>query len=259
MPQATSPRSPPVLPAGPGGTLLLLWGLLLGAGWMLPLLRGPAAAQALLVEDGPYESAGALLFLASAALLLAAWGKARRGGTSQVGLLGLALLMLFIGFEEISWGQRIFGWSTPAGLDNVQGETTIHNLRWFDKQTAGRLSMSHMFELFCVGLGFLLPLAVRRSTWLDAQVARWGIPIVPLGLGACFPANYLLSKLYQQVFEGEWISRIAELREWAHALVWFAIAYVIFRAWRGARQRGASGDGAVGGERAVPRPSGRTR
>ncbi len=41
--------------------------------------------------------------------------------------------LLFIGLEEISWGQRLFGWQSPDFfLDyNSQEETTIHNLEWF--------------------------------------------------------------------------------------------------------------------------------
>ncbi|MFN8476230.1 MAG: hypothetical protein U0074_00170 [Kouleothrix sp.] len=33
--------------------------------------------------------------------------------------------------EEISWGQRLFGWQ-PSDLAaiNHQGETTVHNIRW---------------------------------------------------------------------------------------------------------------------------------
>ena len=32
--------------------------------------------------------------------------------------------------EEVSWGQRLFGWQTPAALAevNVQHETNLHNL-----------------------------------------------------------------------------------------------------------------------------------
>jgi hypothetical protein len=41
-----------------------------------------------------------------------------------------ALALFFVGAEEISWGQRIFGIHTPASYKqiNVQHETNIHNL-----------------------------------------------------------------------------------------------------------------------------------
>src|SRR5690606_18740736 len=44
--------------------------------------------------------------------------------------VAVALVMLFAGGEEISWGQRIFGWETPQEIAdlNDQGETNIHNI-----------------------------------------------------------------------------------------------------------------------------------
>jgi hypothetical protein len=51
-----------------------------------------------------------------------------------MGLLYLLLLLatLFVAGEEISWGQRVFGWGTPEALAEVnhQNETNVHNIRW---------------------------------------------------------------------------------------------------------------------------------
>jgi hypothetical protein len=209
----------------------ILWGLLplaLGACWTLPLLLSSAQAKLLVVEDGFFETMGALLFLSTGVLLLATWRNCRRRANAT-GLLLLALLMIFISGEEISWGQRIFGWQTPGGFENVQDETTIHNHPWFDKSTAGALSMNNLFEYFCIGYGFLLSVVAPYTTWLSSMLRRCGIPIVPLALGAAFPVNYLVTKLYQSMISDEWILRVAELRECAQALVWFAIACVFFR------------------------------
>ena len=43
-------------------------------------------------------------------------------------MIGIVLLIFMIG-EEISWGQRIFGWETPdtMKLYNYQNETNLHN------------------------------------------------------------------------------------------------------------------------------------
>jgi hypothetical protein len=40
---------------------------------------------------------------------------------------------IFVALEEVSWGQRLFGWELPHFFEayNVQGEFTIHNLVWF--------------------------------------------------------------------------------------------------------------------------------
>ena len=41
--------------------------------------------------------------------------------------------MLFVGLEEIAWGQVLFGWKTPENIAavNAQNQTTIHNLKFF--------------------------------------------------------------------------------------------------------------------------------
>ena len=45
------------------------------------------------------------------------------------------VLTLGLAFEEISWGQRIFDITTPESFVklNVQGETTLHNLWFFQR------------------------------------------------------------------------------------------------------------------------------
>ena len=44
-----------------------------------------------------------------------------------------AFAFLFVGLEEISWGQRLFGLQSPDFFKtyNSQAEITIHNLEWF--------------------------------------------------------------------------------------------------------------------------------
>jgi len=46
--------------------------------------------------------------------------------------LALAVGLFLSAMEEISWGQRLFGWGTPAALEeiNFQGETTLHNVNF---------------------------------------------------------------------------------------------------------------------------------
>lgn len=183
--------------------------------------------MSLLREDGFFEGGSAILFSGAGALLLFTWMNRRRI-TNSIGILLLSLLMIFAAGEEISWGQRIFEWSTPVGFDNIQRETTIHNHRWFDKTTAGRLSMSHMFEYFCITYGVVLPIIICRVAWVGALVRRMGIPIMPLLIGIAFPVNYMISKLYQATTEADWISQTAELRECTQALVWFMFSCILF-------------------------------
>ena len=45
----------------------------------------------------------------------------------------IAFGMLFVGLEEIAWGQVLFGWKTPENIAavNAQNQTTLHNLNFF--------------------------------------------------------------------------------------------------------------------------------
>jgi hypothetical protein len=47
-----------------------------------------------------------------------------------VGLGGASVVFFAAGLEEISWGQRVFGWHTPESFKalNYQQETSLHNL-----------------------------------------------------------------------------------------------------------------------------------
>jgi hypothetical protein len=83
----------------------------------------------LFAEDSLFESLTAVFALA-AAILFAAGGVRAGKGLARAAALALGLGFLFIGLEEISWGQRILGWTTPAGWGaiNYQGEANLHNL-----------------------------------------------------------------------------------------------------------------------------------
>ena len=45
----------------------------------------------------------------------------------------ISFVMLFVGLEEIAWGQILFGWETPENIAavNAQNQTTLHNLEFF--------------------------------------------------------------------------------------------------------------------------------
>ena len=107
------------------------------------------------------------------------------------------LLFLFFGLEEISWGQRLFGWTTPRILQrsNYQGELNVHNLvnpilgrlyRWgmaaFALLTAaGWLRLSRFTETM---LRFLIP-----------HGAMAGLLLLMLLFGTIIPQQELLEQL----------------------------------------------------------------
>ncbi len=94
---------------------------------------GRRAYDWLISENKPVEMLTFILALVAAGMAVRlALVLIRRAAAPFAGLFYVlfALGMFFIGMEEISWGQQIFGWQTPAEWNqaNAQGETTLHNL-----------------------------------------------------------------------------------------------------------------------------------
>jgi hypothetical protein len=121
-----------------------------------------------------YAAATAL----GAAVALALWRRGRR----PMALLFVAFTLgcLFITGEEVSWGQRIFGWSTPEPIARVnhQGETTVHNLGAFSGST-------NVVMLLMGAYGCAAPWLLRRyPRLLPTELARFVVP--PLFLTSAF-------------------------------------------------------------------------
>jgi len=102
------------------------------------LIYFPDTLSSILREDALAENVGTVfLLLTSLALFFAAIVLYRQPSDQQQ-LPWLRILLLVVAGvvffwaagEEISWGQRIFNWSTPETLAKVnqQGETNLHNL-----------------------------------------------------------------------------------------------------------------------------------
>lgn len=86
--------------------------------------------------------------------------------TSRVLVVLLASLTFFVAMEEISWGQQIFGWSTPEGWENMnlQKETTLHNLALFQSVHPSILPGLSGLHLAYVCIGLLVDLGGLRET-----------------------------------------------------------------------------------------------
>jgi len=93
---------------------------------------GRAFYERFTAENGPVEMVTFILALVAAVMAVRhAITLLRRRERFAAGFYVLfALGMFFIGMEEISWGQQLFGWQTPDHWNqaNAQGETTLHNL-----------------------------------------------------------------------------------------------------------------------------------
>ena len=122
------------------------------------LVRG--AYPYLYMEDGFFESLTAVFaIIASLLCLISIYYN------NDYASIKLALFVLFFlfGMEEISWGQRIFGWNTPDALSaiNYQNETTIHNI------------FNPYFQLLYPSFNLLFGFLILSSMKLRIKVSAW--------------------------------------------------------------------------------------
>ena len=85
--------------------------------------------SALYGEDRFLESLTAVFALLSSVLLLVCV-KFKKGWSTKSTLFIISMFLFVFGMEEISWGQRIFGWETSVKWKeiNYQQESNLHNL-----------------------------------------------------------------------------------------------------------------------------------
>lgn len=186
-------------------------------------------------EDGLFENLTALFFLISALILFFKMFRERK---ADIFLVLLALFFLFVCGEEISWGQRIFNYETPSFLmkANVQQETNLHNFEIFnrtdaqghDKPTAERLwSFDFLFSLFWLSFCFLVPVADK---FCPGPLKPAGLPVVPLALGAVFPAYYLMTKIFEHALLADWslYRAHAEIKEFVFSWLFVLVSLLLF-------------------------------
>lgn len=119
----------------------------LGRNWVVAIFTAPVVVAATGIaaafagkniykwyteEDGIAESIQAVLYAASLIMCLLV---VRHHFTTKNRLIGVLYVLLACGLffmvgEELSWGQRIFGWGTPAPMKSInkQEETNLHNI-----------------------------------------------------------------------------------------------------------------------------------
>lgn len=163
-------------------------------------LLGEGAFKAFTGEDGFAEVSQVLLYALAAVLSLVVCVTLRRRGERRVaqlyGLLFAALV--FVVGEELSWGQRIVGWTTPEPLAavNKQDETTIHNLE--------AVATAFKWVQLTVGAyGGAMPLVVRRLRRRRPDrplppVVDWVVPPVLL---APYFLGLAVWRVYRNVLE----------------------------------------------------------
>ncbi len=146
-------------------------------------------------EDGLLENLTVLGFVFAAMLFAAAWRRRPAGATGRIFLV-IAAASLLVAMEEISWGQRIFGWATPAEVVavNLQSETNLHNLVDND---AVRIA----YPIIGIGIFLLLWLSCVLAMAAPDHRARALLPPPSLALLAAAIAVGAQSFFFQELVE----------------------------------------------------------
>ena len=185
----------------------------------------------LIGEDGPIEWLQVALVLVTAITLVGVSARLFRSGRRLAGLAAAAgvVTMLFIAGEEISWGQRILGWSTPDDLAEInrQAETNIHNIGDLLKMFNVVLMLASLYAL-------VAPITWRWFAGPRERTVTETILIPPLVLAPGFAIAFAY-RFVRFVFvpEGRYvISRFQEVTELVFYAAVAVFAWVILRRLR---------------------------
>lgn len=179
-----------------------------------------------LSETGPIELGTAALFLAASVGAVGYLRKHRpRLPRPYRALFGLfAVTAFFVAMEEISYGQHLLGFESPAWFrqHNYQDETNLHNL--FGNKPSRRLRAvgSIAIPLVCI----VLPLVYRKrtETWRPGHWTYYLLPRMELiALVAIAQLVTVPDKLPDWIIED--VSRSGELKE----LYWAIAAFSYIR------------------------------
>lgn len=162
-------------------------------------MRRPDAYGAAMQEDRLVEWMTVFVFAAAGVTLLVRAGRGRRWFDLLV-----ALFLLFVAGEEMSWGQRLFGLTPPAYFlaHNTQQEMNVHNFANLFGSPKGP------FTLVLAGYAILLPLAAAFPAG-RRLLARIGATAPPPAVIPWFVAAIVLFVWYPFRFTGEWTELLA--------------------------------------------------
>jgi len=175
--------------------------------------------QLLTTEDGIiewFQFFALVVAVIATALVALELRRTGRLGWAAFYALG-ALAVFFVAGEEISWGQRIFGWMTPQKFweMNVQGETNLHNLR------------PRYFNIAMLGVaGYLTiaPLVVAWARRSSRSLPDTSLIVPPLVVATSFAVTFTYN-LYRVLLHGAIGGSFAEVGELA--LYMGAATYVV--------------------------------
>ena len=211
--------------------IIIVYGSLLLFLYLL-CLAFPSLSSKLTVEDGPIEWLGALFLLGASILFI------QRARFSYWYLL-LALFCFLAFGEEISWGQRILDFQTPAFFSqwNVQKEINFHNLAWLsgygkDGQKlpwwGNLLTAGRIFTLCCFTLGVFVPWGAHFSATFKEKMKGLQFPLLPREISYLFLGNFLLFRLSLLV-QKNLVHDLNEVKESAYGLALLICAHILVK------------------------------
>lgn len=152
-------------------------------------------------EDGPVEWMTFWAFALAGVLSLLALAReaSLEHPLRTLYLAAFALGALAVAMEEISWGQRLFGFQPPERFlaDNFQQELNLHNL-------ADSATRKGILTALLIGFGILFPV-VARLPRAGRLLEQWMLPAPSLALIPGFVALVVVYLLYPIDSTGEWV------------------------------------------------------
>ena len=145
-------------------------------------------------EDGPLEWLQFFEYALSSLISFLIYFKikSKRTINSLIWLI-IGASCFFIAGEEISWGERIFGYSIESLAElSIQGETNLHNLPLFHNYF-----LDPALQIICILLGWV---GWRKWPYLTSLPSRK------------FSLFFLIVSLYFFYYEVSWFSTIEHIR-----------------------------------------------
>ena len=144
-------------------------------------------------EDGPLEWMQFIEYALSSLLAFSIFLRPKKKDINSFIWLLIAFLSFLIAGEEISWGERIFGFSIESITElSIQDETNFHNLPFFHNYV-----LDPALQIICIFLGWI---GWRKWPYLTSLPSRK------------FSLFFLSVSLYFFYYEISWFSTVAHIR-----------------------------------------------
>ncbi len=146
------------------------------------------------LEDGPLEWLQFFAYFISSIFGIFIFLKRKNKNSKDSFIwLFLSALSFFIAAEEISWGERITGFSLDSLTEiSIQGETNLHNLPFFHN-----LFLDPLLIIICIFFGWI---GWRKFPYLTSLPSKK------------FSLYFLITALYIFYYEISWASTIEHIR-----------------------------------------------